>query len=144
MFFTNNTILRTIVFCAIGASNGILLTSALVSDLAGGEGGVSCSSLSLVLRGFAAPSWALRLNSSAALRAPRVPSSGNAKRMLSMWKRKHSYCPLIIIIIIIVVISGIGIGGYKTRSIIRRLNFARIRQVVIHLHCFLFLTPCCF
>ena len=44
----------------------MLLTIALVSDLAGGEGGIQCSLLSLVLRVFAVPSWALRLNSSAA------------------------------------------------------------------------------
>ena len=47
-------------------------------------GGVPCSSLLLLLRGFAAPSWALRLNSLAALRAPRLPSSINAKRLLSI------------------------------------------------------------
>ncbi len=85
MFFTNNTILRTTFFCTNVTSNGILLTIALVSDHAGGEGGIQCSSLSLVLRGFAAPSLALRLNSSsAAPRAPCLLSSGDANGLLLM------------------------------------------------------------
>ncbi len=78
VFSTNDTVLRTTFFCAVGASNGMLLTIALVSDLAGGEGVVQCSLLSLVLRGFAAPSWELRLSSSASPRALRLVYSGNS------------------------------------------------------------------
>jgi hypothetical protein len=69
----------------------MLLTSAMVSDLVGGKGGVQCSLLLLVLRGFAAPSWALRLNSSAALRDPRLLSSGDANGNCSRISR-YSWC----------------------------------------------------